>query len=269
MPRPIRLLAVGSAYVGFLLVGGLITHVLLPLALLGIRDPDARIAKGQALLHRWMRRFVAYMSVLRLMRLRAPELPERLAGGQPAVIVANHPSLLDVVMLLACVPRLTYVVKASWFDSVFIGPMLRRCGHIPGPDGATPAAGTITMQRMLEALERGRTVLVFPEGTRSPLGGLRPFSRGAFEAATRAGVPLVPCVIRVDPPVLGKGRPWHDVPNEVVMFDLRMLPPIPPDAHGASAKEIARELRRTYKRELGLEDPPVASAGGRRLPGPA
>jgi 1-acyl-sn-glycerol-3-phosphate acyltransferase len=255
MPRPIRLLAVGSAYLGFALVGAVIAHILLPLVLLGTRDPDERIEKAQALMHRCMRVFVGYMSGLRLMTLRAPELPELVARGRPAVVIANHPSLLDVVMLTASFPRLTYVAKASWFDSAFIGPLLRRCGHIPGPDEASPASGTITMQHILEALDQGRPVLIFPEGTRSPLGELRRFSRGAFEAATRANAPLLPCVISVEPPVLRKGRPWTEVPNEVVRFELRMLPPLLPHRWEGSAKDVARRMRQTYLHELGLTDP--------------
>jgi 1-acyl-sn-glycerol-3-phosphate acyltransferase len=254
MPRPIRLLAVGSAYVGFIVCGALIAHVLLPLALLGTRDPDARVAKAQALVQWCLRRYVGYMTMLRLLTLRAPDPHE---GEAPSVIIANHPSLLDVIMLIVCIPRLTYVVKASWFANPFIGPMLRRCGHIPGPDDGTPAAGTLTMQRMLEALERGRTLLVFPEGTRSPRDELRTFSRGAFEAAARAGAPLVPYVISVDPPVLQKGRPWTDVPNEPVRFELRRLPAEHPDSWETSPKEAARRLRRLYLRELDLTDPSV------------
>lgn len=255
MPRPIRMLAVASAYVGFLFVGGLLAHVLLPLTLLGTRDPDERVEKAQALFHRSMRRFVGYMSALRLVTLRAPELPELLTRGGPVLVIANHPSLLDVVMLTATFPRLTYVAKATWFESAFIGRLLRECGHIPGPDDATPAAGTITMQHMLEVLARGRSVLVFPEGTRSPLGRLLRFSRGAFEAAARARVPLLPCVISVDPPVLRKGLPWTEVPDDPVRFELRVLPLLEPDRWEGSAKDVALRVRRTYLRELGLVEP--------------
>jgi 1-acyl-sn-glycerol-3-phosphate acyltransferase len=269
VPRPVRIVAVGSAYLAFFLLGAVLAYVWLPLVRLGVRDPAARVAKAQRTVRSWARRYFAWVQFLRLAKVRFPLVPEVVAEGKPAVIVANHPSLLDVIFVSAGFPPLTYVAKASWFHSPFIGPILRACDQIPGPNERTPAAGAATMQGMLDRLAAGRSVLVFPEGTRSPRRGLLPFQRGAFEAAVRAGVPLIPCVVWVDPPMLRKDQHWYEVASRAVEFQMRVLPTLRPAA-GESAKALARRLRQVYLRELGLPpDEPAAAASSGRAGAPA
>ena len=90
-------------------------------------------------------------------------------------------------------------------------PLLRRvvkaAGYIPNdhPE-ALITAGT-------ESLRQGRSLLLFPEGTRSPAGRLGPFHRGAARIALRSGTDLVPVVITCAPPTLMKGQRWYDVPE--------------------------------------------------------
>lgn len=266
MPRPLRILAVGSAYLVFSLFGAAIAHVLIPIALIGIRDPEARVAKAQETLRKWARRYVRFTRMIGVVEVHFPPIPETLQRGEPAVVIANHPSLLDVIFIVASFPRLTYVAKASWFRSPFVGSMLRACDHIPGPDDDTPAAGAKTLERMLECLRKGRSILVFPEGSRSPRRGLLPFARGAFEAAARAAVPLVPCIVRVDPPVLRKDQAWYDVAHKIIEYEMRILPPLHPGTTGDSPKSMAKHMRRVYLQELGLELEGPASQRPMSLP---
>jgi 1-acyl-sn-glycerol-3-phosphate acyltransferase len=65
-----------------------------------------------------------------------------------------------------------------------------------------------------------RSLIVFPEGTRSPAHGLRTFKRGAAQIALRTGVPIVLVVITSDPPTLLKGQPWYKVPERPLCFKL-------------------------------------------------
>lgn len=258
MPRWFRVLVVGLCYVVFGGFGAVIAYVLLPLRVLGVREPEARAQAAQDLLHVWSRRYFAF---IRLVGIAKPEYPApiELPAGGGAVIIANHPSLLDVVFVMGAIPRLTYVAKESWMTSPLVGRLLRTCGHIASPRGKTPADGAIALDRMIQALRAGRTLLVFPEGTRSPRHGMWPFQRGAFEAAVRAGAPIVPCVIEVEPPMLRKEQPWYDVADRTIDYRMRALPTVLPGTFEGSTKAMVAALEARIRGELGLADEPAAA----------
>jgi 1-acyl-sn-glycerol-3-phosphate acyltransferase len=264
MPRWFRVVVTGLCYLVFGGFGAVIAYILLPLRVLGVRDPEARALAAQDLLHVWSRR---YFGFLRVVGVANPEYPAplELPTGRGAVVIANHPSLLDVVFVMGAIPRLTYVAKESWMTSPLVGRLLRTCGHIAAPRGKTPADGAIALERMILALNAGRTLLVFPEGTRSPRRGMWRFQRGAFEAALRAGAPIVPCVIEVEPPMLRKDQPWYDVPDRAIDYRMRALPRVEPEALARSAKSVVAQLEARIRGELGLpaEPPeaPTAAAG--------
>ncbi len=128
----------------------------------------------------------------------------------PAVVVANHPTILDVVILTAELGPMCVVANQRYYQSPMVGRLLSLCGHIDGGDGGIEA-GVRMMAEAAARLAQGERVLVFPEGTRSPPGSLLPISRAAFDIAARAGVPLVPICLECDPPVMTKGVPWYRV----------------------------------------------------------
>lgn len=112
----------------------------------------------------------------------------RLKRVKGTVIVANHPSLIDVVMLVSLMPRTLYVAKSALLGNPFMAAIVRATAL---PDDAT------LFENAGGYLAKGWNVLVFPEGTRSPLdGSLHPFRRGAAQLALRTGAPIA-CV-RID-----------------------------------------------------------------------
>ncbi len=198
--------------------------------------------RSTARLNRGFRLFLGFLEDVRLIDVGPIGAPPGLSD-QPYLLVSNHPTLLDAPILLAALPRLVSLVKASWYRSFALGPLLRRCVHVPGPgmpgddDGGTPV-----VDRLEDALRRGAPVLAFPEGTRSPPGGLRRFRRGALEAALRAEVPIVPLFIGVDPPVLTKGQaPWRFA-SRTAQYRFEWLPPVPDDVRAAGSRAVARYL---------------------------
>ena len=70
----------------------------------------------------------------------------------------------------------------------------------------------VLLETLLERLAAGFSVLIFPEGSRSPEGGLRRLRRGAFEIACRANVPVVVLHVKPSEPMLSHERPWHAMP---------------------------------------------------------
>lgn len=250
MPRPLRVVLVGLCYLIFGGFGAVIAYVLLPLRLLGVRDPDERVTAAQDLLHVWSRRYFAFVSLLSIVRAKYPDLGT-VPRGRGAVVIANHPSLLDVVFLMAAVPRLTYVAKASWLRSPLVGRLLRSCGHIAAGRDATAAEGALALERMVDVVRAGRLLLVFPEGTRSPPRELWPMRRGAFEAAKRADGAIVALVLRVDPAVLLRGQPWYDVADRPIAYEAELLDVIEPAAI-VDTRAAASHVEARYRRALGL-----------------
>jgi 1-acyl-sn-glycerol-3-phosphate acyltransferase len=154
-------------------------------------------------------------------------------------MIANHPTLVDVTALVATHPNMVIVVKRAMYRSPLLGRLLRYCGHIDAGDGGV-FSGVAVMARALERLDDGISVLIFPEGTRSPERGLGRFQAGAFQIATRAQVPVVPVVITCEPPMLMRGQPWYSVPARTAEMRVTQLPSIPlnGDDPGLQAERI-------------------------------
>lgn len=257
MPRFLRILVTGSAFFVYSALGAFIGYVLLPATrLLGGTEVE-KIARCQTVLHRCCRFFVGYMRVLGILSLSKPKVPEVLKRREACVVIANHPSLLDVIMMVASVKGLVFLAKRSWFKSPFIAPLLKHGGHIPGPpedvEELTPMDGALVLERMLERIREGFPVLIFPEGTRSPAGELRQYQRGAFEAAMRAQVPLVAFTYRVEPPSLLKDQRWYEVPDRRIEYHLELLFERRPEEFPRTARIFRREVQAQYEQALGIE----------------
>ena len=167
----------------------LLPLVLLPSWALAALVPSRRFAFALA-------RFTA-RAVLRLAgcRLDATGL-ERLPRRGPLVLACNHASYVDVAALLALLPiDVLFVAKREILSYPVIGSFVRRCGH-PTVDRWDVLQSVADADQVARALGSGSNVLFFPEGTFVAATGLRPFRLGAFNAAARAGAPIVPLALR-------------------------------------------------------------------------
>ncbi len=117
---------------------------------------------------------------------------EHLSVDKSLFFVGNHQSALDIPILCATLPkRVCFMAKDSLFRIPFFGRVIRDFGHIPINRSRTRVA-LEAVDNMIENLRRTpSSVVVFPEGTRSPTGGLLPFRRGAMKICQRAGQDVV------------------------------------------------------------------------------
>jgi 1-acyl-sn-glycerol-3-phosphate acyltransferase len=124
---------------------------------------------------------------------------EHLPEG-PVIFMSNHQSNFDIFSLLAALPRqIHWIAKKELFEIPVFGSSMRRGGYIPLDRGN----GRKALQSMDEAaatIHQGKSVVLFPEGTRTPDGNLLPFKRGGFILARKADVPVIPITIN------GSGR---------------------------------------------------------------
>lgn len=222
-----------------------IAWVLLPILRWRIRELSA--AEQQATIDQFMRRAyrfsVDFMAGFGLMRYRLPDLSTVQLPPPPWVVVANHPSLIDVLFIKALLPGVVVLVKAALFKEPSLARLFAASGDFKGPASEEQAFGnTAVLDTFVERLEAGRSVIVFPEGTRSPAWRMRRFRRGAAEAAVRTGAAIVPIFILVDPPTLKKGDKWYDMPKQVPLFELELLEPIT-ETRGGDSKQLTEQLR--------------------------
>jgi 1-acyl-sn-glycerol-3-phosphate acyltransferase len=157
----------------------------------------------------------------------------------PSVLVSNHASYLDGMILVAALPRpYAFVAKRELREQFVAGNFLRRLGA-EFVERFDVKRSVEDANRMIDAVAHGRSLLVFPEGTFDGRPGLLPFRLGAFLAAARARVPIVPLTIRGSRDVLGAGTWWpRRAPLEVEVHA-----PIPPAPEGAELFSAAVRLR--------------------------
>jgi 1-acyl-sn-glycerol-3-phosphate acyltransferase len=246
VPRFLRIPLSGIAFLLFYSGAGVIAWVLLPLQRWRTRElpPLEQRAALDLFMMRCYRAAIEGMGRLGLMHFSLPDFTR--SGDQlpppPWVLAANHPTLIDVLFIKATLPGVTVLVKAALFKAPSLRRLFEASGDFKGPASEDQGFGsTAVLDSFVERLKAGRSVLVFPEGTRSPAWRLRKFRRGAAEAAIRAGVPIVPIFVLSDPPVLKKGDKWYDMPKRVPRFSLELLPAIP--TAGRSSRELTAQIR--------------------------
>jgi 1-acyl-sn-glycerol-3-phosphate acyltransferase len=132
------------------------------------------------------------------------------------VVVANHPSMLDAMMLVAELPRGACIMKASLLRNPFLGPGAKLARYIPNdsPHGMIRAS--------VAALQEGGQLVLFPEGTRTQQWPLSPLTGSFAVIAKRARAPVQTVFIDTDSPYLGKGWPIWRLPPLPIVFRARL-----------------------------------------------
>jgi 1-acyl-sn-glycerol-3-phosphate acyltransferase len=184
------------------------------------------------------------------------------AEGGPFVVVANHQSLLDIVLLSRLPREMKWVIKEELVKVPWIGQMLRLTGDIAVRRG-DPESGGEAVGRAKAYLERGMNVMIFPEGTRSRDARLLPFKKGAFRLAIETGAAVLPVVISGTAAGFQKGGATVGPCDAVA----RLLPPVPTTGlTPADAGALRDRVRAAYVATLppdqvgpaGRESPEVA-----------
>jgi len=174
-----------------------------------------------------------------------PHLPHK-----PSIVVANHASYLDGLVLTAALPRrYTFIVQDGAADWPLAGLTLKRMGVEFVARGNARSAAALT-RMLIRRLGEGESFVIFPEGTFKSDAGLLPFKNGAFVIAARAGVPVVPAGIRGTRRLYGGGRRlplWSPVTVE-------LAEPLLPDGSIHAAQHLRRGARAAILQLCGEPD---------------
>jgi 1-acyl-sn-glycerol-3-phosphate acyltransferase len=224
--------------------------------------PDTLFGGGN--LAMWLARFAWSRSILKLAGARVvvarlPPLPDG-----PLIFASNHESALDILALLARLPRtVRFVAKQELFRIPVFGWYLGMGGHI-AVDRGNHARAVESLRTAGAAVRGGISLIVFPEGTRSTDLRVHPFKKGPFVVAMEAGVPVVPVAIS------GAGRITPKRAIAVYSGEIRIAfgDPVDPRAFSDRTALLAEVRRRVIEQHrsiggAGGDPDDVAAAQGR------
>ena len=212
----------------------------------------AREQRGQKFIHFSFGLFIGMMKFLGVLTYEISNV-ERLKDAQ--LILANHPSLLDVVFLISLVPNANCVVKGSLLHNPFMRGSIKAAGYIVN-DG--DADGVIVAAK--NAFDKGHAMIVFPEGTRTTPSQLIHLKRGASNIAVRTGADVTPVLITCVPTTLTKEDKWYQIPDERMHFTIKieekidMAPFISEPSAAVGARKFTQYLTTYFNDKVGLND---------------
>jgi 1-acyl-sn-glycerol-3-phosphate acyltransferase len=180
--------------------------------------------------------------------LRLAGMPLQLRGAAelpiPCVLVANHCSYIDGVVLTATLPpTFSFVIKREMSRFPLVGTLLRRIGS-EFVERSDRKAGARDTRRLLRSAECGKALAFFPEGTFSEQVGLMKFHIGAFAAAARAQLPVVPVAIRGTRHSLPAGSAWPN-PGLIQVEILNVVPALCVESTESDAAATLRDAARS------------------------
>jgi 1-acyl-sn-glycerol-3-phosphate acyltransferase len=253
--RGIRTVLTGLCFAGFWGGSVLICWLWLPFLVLW---PGSRAEKMHRTLRTVRRGFQFFHFSMRVMRLyhrTSPFTTVRQHGApatSPVVLVANHPTLCDVTSISSLFPNVVAVARPSLANNPLVRRLVRGCGFVP--------VGPRLLHDCEERLRMGFDVLIFPEGTRSPVGALHPFHRGAFELAARAKVPVVLLKLTCAPSVLSKRRPIWKIADRMAVLTIEPFDTVHPADSKLGSRALCQAIEQRYRDLLGYPAPAGAAS---------
>lgn len=195
---------------------------------------------GRLLIMAGFRVYLRFLTLFCACRFDLSEL-DALRADKPLVLVANHPSLLDAVMIISRFPDMVCVMKAALMNNILLGAAARLARYIPNH------APLDVVLRAREALREGAHLLIFPEGTRTCRFPVDACTASAGLIAQRAKVPLQTLLIEFNSPYLGKVWPLWRRPELPLHFRIRVGRRFAPPADVAA---FGGELETYFRSEL-------------------
>ncbi len=176
---------------------------------------------------------------------------DKIDPKQSYILVSNHQSNFDIFALLGYLPiQFRWTAKASLFRIPFLGWAMSRIGYIP-IERESPKKAYKSMLQAAEKVKNGVSVMIFPEGTRSPDGQLQAFKKGVFLIALKSQAPILPITINGTNKIMRKGD-WRTYPGNV-----RIIIDHPLETKHISPKEeevLSAKVRQIIIKNLGAQD---------------
>lgn len=195
---------------------------------------------GRRMIMHGFRAYLGFLGLFCACRFDLSAL-DALRRAGPLVLVANHPSLLDAVMIVSRLPNAVCVMKAALMDNILLGAAARLARYIRND------APLEMILRAREELRHGAQLVIFPEGSRTTDFPVDAFTPSAALIAARSAAPLQTAFIDFNSPYLGKAWPLFKKPDLPLRFAVRLGRRFDPPANVA---DFTRELEQYFRHEL-------------------
>ena len=209
-----RLIATAFSFIIFGLGGFLLWLIVFPLLNLISTNKQTRIIRSQRYIQAIFYLFIGLMHRLGIMSYDIKGLEKLNRPGQ--LIIANHPTLIDIVFLISRMPATYCIVKDKLLNNPFTKASILNAGYISNADP----------QQMIEEsvikLQTGGKVIIFPEGSRTVQGQPYKFQRSAAHIALQANTCLTPVTINCFPNTLSKQQKWYQIPHQAFHLSIQV-----------------------------------------------
>ena len=241
-------------FIYFGISSAVISALAVPIYSIAVRNPERR-ASGVRHMIRWaLRKYIGSLCSLHLIDLEVSGLERAAIPG--ALLVANHPSLLDAPILLAYLGDTIVIAKQALRANPFLSASIRGADYVVNDD----AVALIDACRA--RIDADQTLLLFPECTRTALDGAVRLRRGAAQIAVRSGCPVVPVTIVFSDPLLTKQSRWWLAPRRRPRVRVIAHAPIASapfvqasDSVSIAARRLTAHLQDFYAKELTRREP--------------
>ncbi|MBN2527365.1 MAG: 1-acyl-sn-glycerol-3-phosphate acyltransferase [Deltaproteobacteria bacterium] len=224
----------GLSFVIFMIWGFLLGVVLFPSIRL-FKGKRARKAFHRQVRISW-RSFIEIMKITQAFKSIEVTGLENLPANRPCLLIANHLTLVDIVVLGAHVPDFNCVVKMGLWNHPFFGSVVRACDFIPN------VASEAFIEQCQNGFSQNRPLIIFPQGSRYMPDVPIKFQRGAAQVAVRTGVDVHPVIYTCSPVTLAKGMPWYKVPPSPKLR-IEIQPALPPPGDFDTSAPIPKQVR--------------------------
>jgi 1-acyl-sn-glycerol-3-phosphate acyltransferase len=234
-----RLVGTGLSFTVFGVGGLVLALIVFPVISVTSPDEESRTRRARAMVSRSFRSFLWMMHGLGVFDFDVdPRCREACRNHSGLVVVANHPTLIDVVQLLAEIPHGNCIVKKALWRNFFLGLVVRATNYIPNDDSEQ------LLQECVGALDRGETLVIFPEATRTVPGQPMRLRRGAARVALAAKAPMQMIHISCEPSTLTKAEHWFEIPERRPCLRMRVGDRLDIGAFATDGEEPSMAARR-------------------------
>ncbi len=194
------------------------------------------LALGRRVISRCYGGFWAFAELTGMIRIESQAM-DRFRDESGLIIAANHPSMMDALILVARLPRSACIMKADLMKNVFLGAGARLARYICNDSPRS------MIRLAVSDLQGGGQLVIFPEGTRTTQWPVNPFNSGVALIAKLAQTPIQAVFIDTDSPYLGKGWPLWRLPPLPIVFRVRVGERFAPSADPAA---LSRQLEQYF-----------------------
>lgn len=245
-----RLFATGACFTIFGLGAFLLSVLVFPV--INLFSGARKSAKARWVIYKSFGLFLSVMQITGVLRLQVTG-GEKLKDSQNVLVLANHPTLIDVVAIVSLMPNASCVVKQALWSNPFMWGVVRAANYISNSDPETLIIDCVS------DIKTGRPLLIFPEGTRSVPEEPLHFKRGAAYIALNSKVPILPILVSCKPSTLTKLEKWYNIPKtqakltievrDIITIDRWVNADDPP---AIAARKLTLGLEQYFTQELSI-----------------